>query len=203
MLFGRDGAAMKQVLILALLCLLLTTGAAADFEPETDYMALMTEAAMAGDEAAGLAAEARRAEKIAALGLDYAPVSYAELSLLSRVIHAEAGSEWLGMEWKMSVGEVVLNRIASPEFPDTMQAVIEQPGQYYGKNSRYLQTLLPSRGSVEAAARLLSGERVLSEPAVVFQSNRRLGGGLFRELRDRYLGSTYLCYSSHRELYAA
>ena len=130
---------LRRTLCFAVLfILLLSTGAAADFDPETDYMALMMTAAMAGDEAAGLAAEASRTEKIDVLGLDYRTVTYEELILLSRIIQVEAGSGWLDMEWKMSVGEVVLNRIASPEFPNTMRAVVEQPGQYYGKNNGYL-----------------------------------------------------------------
>ena len=193
---------MKRTLIFALLfTILLSTAAAADFVPETDYMALMMEAAAAGDEAAGLAAEASRAEKIDTLELDNIKIPYEDLVLLAKIIHAEAGSAWLPMDWKMSVGEVVLNRIASPEFPDTMREVVEQPGQYYGKNSRYFNSLKPSMESLEAAKRLLAGERVLCNPAVVFQSNGRQGSGVFLELKDRYLGSTYLCFSNHMELY--
>ena len=194
---------MKRLWILLLAAALLSVPAAADFDPETDYMARMMAAAVSGDMTAGAEAEASRAEKLTALALDYPPVSFEELSLLSKIIYAEAGSVWLPMDWKMAVGEVVLNRMASPEFPATMREVLEQPGQYYGKNSRYFNSLCPSAACVEAARRLLEGARVLGEPAVVFQSNYRLGSGVFRELRDPYLGSTYLCWSSHRELYEA
>ena len=194
---------MKRVLTALLLAVLLAQPAAADFVPETDYMAEMMDAAQQGDLAAGQAAEARRAEKIAALGLDYPEVRFEELYLLSKIIYAEAGSAWLPMDWKMAVGEVVLNRGASPEFPDTVREVLEQPGQYYGKNSRYFNSLKPSTECVEAALRLLEGARILGEPGVVFQSNYRLGSGVFLELKDRYLGSTYLYWSSHPELYAA
>ena len=82
-----------------------------------------------------------------------------------------------------------------------MQEVLEQPGQYYGKNSRYFNSLKPSAECVEAARRLLEGARVLGQPAVVFQSNYRLGSGVYLELKDKYLGSTYLCWSSFPELY--
>ena len=54
----------------------------------------------------------------------------------------------------MAVGEVVLNRMASPEFPDTMREVLEQPGQYYGRNNPYFNHLKPLPASVEAARRL-------------------------------------------------
>ena len=164
-------------------------------------MARMLEAVCAGDYAAGSAAAAQRAEKIEAMGLSYPQVDFEELWLLAKIIYAEAGSVWLPMDWKMSVGEVVLNRVASPEFPDTMREVLEQPGQYYGRGSRYFEGIRPSPESVEAARRLLEGERVLGEPGVVFQSNYRLGGGVFLELRDNLLGSTYLCWSSRPELY--
>lgn len=193
---------MKRTFVfIALAFVLLSAKTSAAFEPETDYMKLMMEAVAAGDEAAGLAAEAARAEKIAALGMELPEISYEELNLLSKIICAEAGSAWLDLDWKMSVGEVVLNRIASPEFPDTMRGVLEQPGQYYGKNSPYFNSLKPFGESIEAAKRLLAGERVLCDSAVVFQSNGRQGSGVFRELRDAYLGSTYLCYSNHMELY--
>jgi len=192
---------MKRMLIFLALTVLLVVPVSADYRPEEDYMAQMMAAAQTGNVEAGEVAAARRAKKIAALGLEYSPVEFEELYLLSKIIYAEAGSVWLPMEWKMAVGEVVLNRMASPEFPDTMREVLEQPGQYYGKNSRYFNSLKPSAECVEAARRLLEGARVLGQPAVVFQSNYRLGSGVYLELKDKYLGSTYLCWSSFPELY--
>ena len=186
---------------LALLTAALACPAAAAYDPKTDYMAAMCAAVEAGDYAAGETAAALRAEKLADMELDYPVVDFEELWLLSKIIYAEAGSVWLPMEWKMAVGEVVLNRMASPEFPDTMREVLEQPGQYYGRNNPYFNCLKPLPESVSAARRLLEGERVLSAPGVVFQSNFRQGSGVFLELQDKYLGSTYLCWSSHRELY--
>lgn len=192
---------MKRLFAALALMLVLALPVSAAYDPETDYMAEMMAAAQTGDTAAGQAAETARAEKLAALSLNYSAVRFEELFLLSKIIYAEAGSAWLSMDWKMAVGEVALNRVASPEFPDTLRAVLEQPGQYYGKNSSYFNRLLPSAECVEAARRLLEGARVLGEPGVVFQSNYRLGSGVFREFRDEQLGSTYLCWSSHPELY--
>ena len=192
---------MKRILIILWAALLTATSAAAEYSPKTDYRAEMLSAVCAGEYAAGSEAAQRRAEKIAQMGLDYPQVEFEELWLLSKIIYAEAGSVWLPMDWKMAVGEVVLNRMASPEFPDTMREVLEQPGQYYGRNNPYFNHLKPLPESVEAARRLLEGERVLSAPGVVFQSNFRQGSGVFLELQDKYLGSTYLCWSSRRELY--
>ena len=55
---------------------------------------------------------------------------------------------------------------------------------------------------IREALRLLLGERVMDEPAVVFQANFRQGGGVFAEYKDQQLGSTFFCYSIRPELYA-
>ena len=204
-LLTKGAMDMKRILVLmcaaALLFALLAGPAGAVGLPRTDFLAEMCAAVTAGDYAAGETAAAKRAEKIEIFELPYAQIDFEELWLLSKIIYAEAGSYWLPMDWKMAVGEVVLNRMASPEFPDTMREVLEQPGQYYGQGNAYFDSLKPSPECVEAARRLLEGERVLCAPSVVFQSNYRLGSGVFLELKDAALGSTYLCLSSHPELY--
>ena len=191
---------MKRFFILFILLLSLSVPAEA-FSQDSDYMRVMMEAVCAGDSERGMAAEEKRGEKIAALELSYPLIKYEELELLSKIIEAEAGSSWLSREWKMSVGEVVLNRMASPEFPDSMLEVIEQPGQYYGKDSPFLRELLPSMECVEAAKALLEGERVICDESVVFQANFPLGSGVHTLLYDSRLGYTYLCYSSYPEYY--
>lgn len=177
------------------------TGAEAVFTPEKDYSLMMAEAVAAGDELSGLIAEQRRCEKIDAMGLEYPLYTYDELDMLARVIWLEAGSKWLTDEWRMAVGEVLLNRVASPEFPDTLAECVHQPGQYYSETDEDFTSCTPSLECAVAAARLLSGERVIGDPSVVFQSNMILGGGVHLRLSDPMLGSTYLCYTSHPELY--
>lgn len=184
-----------------ILSLLFPATAHADFDPDTDYMAQMISSAVEGDVDAGIRAMLCRNEKIDSLGLGYAKLDFNELFLLSKIIWAEAGSVWLDMDWKMCVGEVVLNRMASPEFPDSMLEVLEQPGQYYGKNNPYFASILPTTDCVNAAKRLLEGERVLGDKSVVFQSNYILGSGVHTALFDQQLGYSYFCYSSHPELY--
>ena len=170
---------------------------------ETEYLDEMVCAVVEEDYSRGEAAAQARNEMLQLLQDGEGAFEFEELLLLSRIMYAEAGSEWLSDEWKMCVGEVVLNRAASPEFPDTIREVLEQPGQYYGKNCRYFDTLQPSERCVRLAIRLLQGERVMNEPSVVFQANFRQGGGVFAEYKDDSLGSTYFCCSVHPELYAA
>lgn len=181
--------------------LLLTSGVSAAFDPDVNYMGLMISAALEGDVDAGREAQLMRDEKIDSAGLDYEHMGFDELYLLAKIIEAEAGSDWLSDDWRMCVGEVVLNRVASPEFPDTVEEVLFQPGQYYSRSSVFFSELLPTERSVNVALRLLGGERVLDEESVVFQSNYILGSGIYLELEDEMLGSTYLCYSYYPEIY--
>jgi len=190
-------------LLLALaLCAGLIPAARAQTAAPDDGMDAMIAAAATGDLEAGALAEAERNARIDAEGLPLVKVRFAELCLLARLIYAEAGSSWLSDEWKFCVGEVVMNRVASPEFPDTLEEVIYQPGQYYGRRSRYFASLVPGETEIRAASRLLQGERHMS-PAVVFQANFPQGSGTYLHLRDKILGSTYLCLSSHPKLYTA
>ena len=122
--------------------------------------------------------------------------------LLAQVIHTEAGSTWLPDEWRMAVGEVVFNRVASPEFPDTLEEVVFQPGQYSAADRDWFEVLIPFRPCLEAALRLLGGERVIGDASVVFQSGG-LQGGVALELYDSVYGITYFCYTNHPELYQA
>lgn len=126
--------------------------------------------------------------------------SESDLMLLAKVIYAEAGSDFLSDEWKMCVGEVVLNRVASPEFPNTITDVVYQPGQYHGARSGYIASLTPSERCIEIARRLLDGERIM-EPSVVFQANFKQGSGVYKALYDSHLGWTYLCYATNMSLY--
>ena len=195
---------MKRAISLAsaaLFALALMPLASAQFEEEVDYMEIMVCAAIEGDEEEGREAQRLRDKKIESAGADYEQLDFDEMYLLAKVIEAEAGSEWLSDEWKMSVGEVVLNRVESPEFPDSVEEVIFQHGQYYSRDNVFFSSLLPSERSVDAAVRLLCGERVLCEESVVFQSNYVLGSGVYIELEDEQLGPTYLCYSYNPEVY--
>jgi hypothetical protein len=162
------------------------------------YLGEMQEAAVCGDIQAGHAAECARNDAIRA-GSEGAAVSFDDLLLLSRVIDAMAGSDWLTEDFRLCVGEVVLNRVASPEFPNTLHDVVYQRGQYTVVNTARFSTIVPRRECVDCALRLLLGERHMV-PAVVYQADF-LQGELFTMFPDRQLGSTYFCLSSRLDLY--
>ena len=193
----------KTALLLAALLLFLTFPgrAGADYDPEVDYLSIMVRAAACGDIEAGRAAEICRNEKIDKTGSDEVKIAFEDLFLLAKIITSEAGSERLSDEWRMCVGEVVLNRVASPEFPDTVEEVILQEGQYAGADTEeFTYYLNPTEDSVNAALRLLQGERLM-DPWVVFQANFPQGGGVYAKYYDSLYGYTYFCSSSHPELY--
>jgi len=198
------------------------------YDKETDYLVLMMEAAAEGGThaiAMGAIYEQQRNLKIEDLGLPFeqtlifskhdnpdkivcelknylAPITYAEedLMLLAIIIQIEAGSKWLSDEWKMCVGNVVLNRVASPEFPNTIKEVFEQKGQYAGGSSSYYSKITPSEKCIEMAKKLLEGERLLPN-SVVFQANFPLGSSVYIKYYDSLLGYTYFCNSNYPELY--
>lgn len=166
----------------------------------TNYSEIMIISAINGDTVTGLEAEQNRNAKIDKQGLSYSKIKFNDLFLVSKIMTAEAGSYWLSDEWKMAVGEVLLNRVASPEFPNTIEECVYQSGQYYSKSSSYFKKLLPWEKETRLAWRLLEGERHL-EPSVVFQANFTQGSCTFKSFYDRYLGWSYFCYSTRPELY--
>ena len=84
-----------------------------------------------------------------------------ELYWLSRIIYAESGAE--SMTGQIAVGNVILNRVKSSAFPDSVEGVIfdrKDAVQFEPVgNGRIYQT--PSAQSVEAAKRALDGENVV------------------------------------------
>ena len=179
-------------------CLCVPAGAVWD----ADYGEKMIECALNGERERGLLYQRLRNAKIDALELDAPYIAYDDLVLLAQVIHTEAGSAWLPDEWRMAVGEVVLNRVASPEFPDTLEEVVFQPGQYSAADRPWSRAMISPHPWLVRSVWPLSGERVIGDASVVFQSGG-LQGGVALELYDSVYGSTYFCYTNHPELYQA
>lgn len=84
------------------------------------------------------------------------PESYWDnLWLLSRLIQGEAGNEpFLG---KVAVGAVILNRMRSASFPNSLASVIFQPLGFESVANGLIWRRLPSWESIRAAAAALSG----------------------------------------------
>lgn len=101
------------------------------------------EAALAAAEAQAAAQTQAEAEAQAAQQVS-ASISQADLDLMAAIIECEAGGE--PYEGKIGVGAVVMNRVRSSQFPNTISEVIYQSGQFSPVASGKLASVL-SRGA--------------------------------------------------------
>lgn len=189
----------KLWITLLMLPILLSLNTCAREFRAPDYHALLVEAVTKGDADRGRTLAAERNALIEQERLAEEPVDFDELQLLARVIYAEAGDRVYSEAYRMCVGEVILNRVASPEFPDTLEEVAYQRRQFVCVSEPEFDDLRPSRACAEAALRLLLGERRLA-PQVVYRSPWQIGPAYVR-FYDRRLGYTYFCESVYPELY--
>ena len=91
-------------------------------------------------------------------------LSYEDRQLLAKVIWVEAQGEC--KEGQQAVAEVVLNRMASPNFSDTLKGVIYAEGQF--RSVPYLADANPYQAQYDAIERALYGPYVLPEDVVHF-----------------------------------
>lgn len=114
-----------------------------------------------------------------------------DLDVLSHIISAEAGDEEnCTHEHRVAVGLVVRNRVKSPDFPNTYEDVVFQPGQYSPTwNGSYYNE--PTPDSVKAAEEVLAGEVDMPED-VVFQAEFQQGSYIYQKFETIY-GITYIC----------
>lgn len=116
-----------------------------------------------------------------------------DVDLLARLLTCEMGCSWIADEQQLYVGSVVLNRVASDLFPDTLQEVIYQPGQYAPAISGWIETVQPDERTIENARWLLENGSVLPEN-VLYQSTV-VQGEVYDSYYDADLGTTtYYCY---------
>ena len=108
--------------------------------------------------------------------------NWSDTELLARIIFAEAGGST--EEDMLLVGNVVLNRVNNPKFPNSIRDVIFAQGQYSPTwNGAIYKT--PSEKAWECAKRLMDGERFCPEN-VVFQAQFKQGKGVWKKVEKHY-----------------
>lgn len=190
------------------------------YDPGMDYMAAINRALKDGGTYAmqvGAIYEQQRNLKISKLGLPQKQTSYfstyttaaeilkaieedskpkyteEDLDLLARIIAAEAGSSWIPDWVQRCVGSVVLNRVKSPHYPNTIRGVIYQPGQYPPSWNGMINRKPDARTIANAKYLLENGS--ITPANVTNQNGVITGSGVYRSYYDKYLGSTmYFCY---------
>lgn len=115
-------------------------------EAKIAYEAKLEEERRAAEEAERIAREKAEAEAAQA---EAAAAQQAEKELLASLIFCEAGNQ--PYEGQVAVGAVVMNRIKSSSYPDTMEEVIYQSGQFSPAMSGWLDRVRANQGYTEAA----------------------------------------------------
>ena len=132
----------------------------------TAYLIKVEEERKAAEEAQRLAeeqaaAEARAAEEAAAAQAaaeaQAASVAASEQELLAALIYCEAGNQ--PYEGQVAVGAVVMNRVKSGVYPNTITDVIYQSGQFGPAMTGWLDSVLAS-GSYSDTARQAAADAI-------------------------------------------
>lgn len=108
-----------------------------------------------------------------------------DIDLLAHLIWNEVGI--LGEQAMYYCGSVVLNRMNSSIYPDTLEGVIYQRGQYEITWNGMISRPTPQR-AYEIARDLLENGSVLPSN-VLFQAEFTQGAGVYAKI-----GNTYFCY---------
>jgi len=95
-------------------------------------------------------------------------VSEEDMLLLQKVVMAEAEGE--PYQGKVAVANVVLNRLRSANFPNTIKAVIYQKSQFSPVANGRLKRVKPNQDSINAVNAALSGVKKVSDDTYFFLS---------------------------------
>jgi hypothetical protein len=114
------------------------------------------------------------------------------LYLLAQLIYSEAGSDWISNEIQLMVGSVVMNRVASDEFPNTIYDVVHQYNQY--QFIKFGTKVIPNQRAIDNAKLILDGYRNCPSN-IVWQSECRQGDGTYKRFKINNK-TIYFCYSN-------
>jgi peptidoglycan hydrolase CwlO-like protein len=131
-------------------------------------------------------AEAHRLLETLDVDISSMEITY-EARLLAAIIHTEARGEcFVG---QIAVGNVVMNRLKHPNFADTIEGVIRQPGQFCPVRDGSFDMVLSNgnyRHELRAAMYVLAGHATVTSDILFFNSlgfgTLRIGNHWFRTI---------------------
>lgn len=134
--------------------------------PETEAVAADPNDGLTGDEYIDPETEAQETEAAAeasASSSQSASASSSDVDLLAALIYCEAGNQ--SAEGKVAVGQVVMNRVASSSFGNSIHDVIYESGQFTPASSGWLDQVIGSAPSdcYDAALAALNGEGTVGD----------------------------------------
>lgn len=107
----------------------------------------------------------------------FADYTESDYNVLLRIVQAEAGG--CDMKGKILVANVILNRVESDEFPDTITDVVYEKRQFSPVSNGSINRCKVEQETVEAVDRALAGEDY-SEGALYFMNRRASSGSNVR-----------------------
>ena len=115
------------------------------------------------------------------------------LNILAKVIKYEANPEYCEWEHSVAVGVVVLNRVASPWFSNTVKGVVSAPNQYLTTYTYGFDGI--PRICYEAAKAALDGDHDVPADAY-WQAEFKQGKEVWKTFKvdtGYYASTTYIC----------
>jgi spore germination cell wall hydrolase CwlJ-like protein len=119
--------------------------------------------------------------------------SYSEedLMLLAGIIQNEAGSDFCSNYHQKIIASVVENRVKSDYFPDSIEEVIFQKGQYAITDKEFYN---PTKRAIRNAKYVLENGSILPSNCL-FQSEFSQGDGVYLKIKT-IISTTYICYKN-------
>ena len=115
-----------------------------------------------------------------------------ETHWLAMALERESGIDW--PDWAViMIGDVIMHRVASPSYPNTVKEVLLDPGQYSPFFEPF-EPFMPEERYVKLAERVLDGESYLTDTDILFQSLFPQGSATVVTYYDEALRTTtYFC----------
>ncbi len=105
--------------------------------------------------------------------------SLRDINLLSRIIAAEASDQ--PYRAQIGVGAVVMNRLASPNFPKTIPGVIFQPGQFTSVANGWFYNAQTTTASAQAARAAIAGRNPVGNALYFFEPSASSNSWIFSQ----------------------
>lgn len=127
-------------------------------------------------------------QEIVGSEIEYLGYTDTEYQMLARLIYLETGGQ--GWDCMVACGSVVMNRIQSDNYPNTLEGVIFQNGQYSVTRNRHRFWLTePSEDAYMVAELVLTCGSQIPDNVMFQGQSRTIGSGVWKIIR----GEAY-CY---------
>lgn len=129
--------------------------------------------------------------------MDRPKYSENDLDLLSRLIWRECGCSWIPDWVQQYTASVVVNRMNCPYYPDTIQGVIYDPGQYGPAISGSINSAVPDERTIANCRYILENGSIIPS-TVTGQNGDAEGGSIYASYYDSILDTTiYFTYAKY------